>query len=817
MENKLETALKDLDRKDQQIKKLISQLDELTRQRDHFHNLVQDITSSSSWRVTAPVRALFAAVRNLKTAIRFSNFRYRLQPGRNVEKSGDEFVVKGLSPTLLLEQNGLRYPCEWVEIKGELRCPNRELLLFLLYYKQDQEFNGAHRVWVPLGPGQSTIVRLPKGITGFRLDPFDTDIRFKLDELSIRELGGLQLLTRVLVKQFGNAFRRPKEFASKFRKGLAILKTAGIAGLKLKLFQDNSSTSYEDWVKKYDTISEADRAAIKAHIEELPHKPLISVVMPTYNTDEKWLTAAIESVRAQLYQNWELCIADDNSSDPQVRKVLTKYSEFDKRIKVVFREKNGHIAEASNSALALATGEFTALLDHDDALSEHALYMVAAEVNNHPAASFIYSDEDKITSFGMRVNPHFKSDWNPDLFTSQMYTCHLGVYRTELVKKLGGFRAGFDGSQDWDLALRVADAIPEDQIRHIPHVLYHWRIIEGSTAHSTASKPYVLVAQKRAVEDHLKRRGVIGAEVSILHDISHVRVHYPVPDPEPLVSIIIPTKDQAKILETCVYGILFKTKYKNIELIIVDNGSIEDETLEYFKQLERDPRVRIIHDPKPFNYSRINNDAAKSAKGQIIAFLNNDLEVIDSAWLGEMVSHAVRKEVGAVGARLLFPNGLLQHGGVILGIGGVAGHNHKGRMKADPGYFNRAILLQDLSAVTAACLVMRREVFDRTDGFDEGRLAVAFNDVDLCLQVRKLGLRVVYNPYAELYHHESVSRGYETTPEKFTRFEGEIEAMKERWQEVLERDPYYNPNLTLLTEDFALGYPPRVGKPWGRK
>ena len=536
--------------------------------------------------------------------------------------------------------------------------------------------------------------------------------------------------------------------------------------------------------------------------------------MPTYNTPEKWLTYAIESVRKQIYQNWELCIADDCSTEPHVRKILDSYVKQDSRIRVLYRTTNGHIGEASNSALAMAQGEYVGLLDHDDELREHALYMMAVEINAHPQATFIYSDEDKITEFGMRFNPFFKSDWNPDLFTSQMYTCHLTVYKTDVVKSVGGFRSGFDGAQDWDLALRVADSIPEYQIRHIPHVLYHWRSIQGSTAQSTGAKPYVMKSQKRSVEEHLKRSGYEKAEVEILHDISQLRIHYPVPVPEPLVSIIIPTKDQVKLLDQCVTGILEKTKYQNLEILIVDNNSSESETEEYFSKVVTDKRVRLIREPGPFNFSRINNRAVRQAKGSLLAFLNNDLEVIGDAWLGELVSHAVRKEVGAVGARLLFPNGLLQHAGIVLGIGGVAGHNHKGRLRHDPGYFNKAILVQNFSAVTAACMVVRREVFDEVGGFEEGRLAVAFNDVDICLKIREKGYRVVYTPYAELFHHESASRGYETTPEKFSRFEGEVEAMQSRWKNVLANDPYYNPNLTLLTEDFALAHPPRAVKPW---
>jgi len=382
------------------------------------------------------------------------------------------------------------------------------------------------------------------------------------------------------------------------------------------------------------------------------------------------------------------------------------------------------------------------------------------------------------------------------------------------LSRWGDFRSGFDGAQDWDLFLRIADATSAERIRHIPHILYHWRVIEGSTAQSTGAKPYVLEAQRKSVQEHLTRMGESGATVEILESISHMRVRRAVPSPEPLVSLIIPTKDKVELVSRCVQGILENTSYRNVEVIIVDNRSEEQETFDFFKEVSCDPRVVIHRDDGPFNFSRLNNDAVKIAKGEILGFLNNDLEVIEPDWLAEMVVHAVRPRVGAVGARLLYPNGLLQHGGVVLGIGGVAGHNHKGILRHDPGYFNRAILPQNLSAVTAACMLVRKEVFAEVGGFEEGALAVAFNDVDICLKIRSKGYLVTYTPYAELYHHESASRGYETTPEKFARFEGEIETMRIRWKDVLDNDPYYNSNLTLLSEDFSFAFPSRAKKPW---
>ena len=537
--------------------------------------------------------------------------------------------------------------------------------------------------------------------------------------------------------------------------------------------------------------------------------------MPVYNVEIRWLEAAIESVKRQLYTNWELCISDDASSDPAIRTCLEKYVRNDQRIKVVYRKENGHIAEASNSALEIATGEYIALLDNDDELREHALYMMVEALNRNPRAGLIYSDEDKITSYGMRFNPYFKPDWNPDLFLQQNYICHLSLYKTSVVKDIEGFRKGFEGAQDWDLALRVIEKIGSDNIVHVPHVLYHWRVIEGSTAQSTTHKPYVMKAQAQCVKEHLDRTGVAYEKIEIRDDISQIRVVFPIPKDQPKVALIIPTKDQVSFLRRCVESILEKTSYKNFEIIIVDNNSTQPETFRYFEELESNKKARIVKDSRPFNFSQLNNYAASLAPdGEILGFLNNDLEVISEDWLSEMTSQLMRDGVAATGAKLYFPNDLLQHGGVVIGIGGIAGHSHKGRLRQDPGYFNRSILNQSVSGVTAACMLIKRKVFEEVKGFDEEGLAVAFNDVDLCLKVRAAGYRIVYCAYAELYHYESVSRGFENTPQKFQRFEREILVMKQRWGKTLEKDPYYNPNLTLITEDYSFSFPPRVQLPW---
>lgn len=804
------------ERSDVDIRKLLEENRILSEQKSELERILEGILSSRSWRLTESLRRFGGTMRAVWPLWRRRRHKLRLSPDNNVSQDGDRFTVHGSSPSLRLATVDGSLPTGWMFLESSIKA-KIDPLFFLLYHSHNSSFDPNLRFWITLGREVSRrdVFRLPRETKNLRLDPFNSDLTFEVEKLNLVEIGILQVVGEFIRRHLRGALRDPRILWHKARRLIAILREGGLTALRVRLFANDFTSNYQEWVEKYDTLDENDRRAIRARLEKLPYQPLISIIMPVYNVPERWLRLAIESVLGQLYRNWELCIADDASTAGHIRAVLDEFAKRDSRIKVTYRSENGHISAASNSALALATGEFIALVDNDDELTEHALALVVEELNSHPNADLIYSDEDKLTSYGMRFNPYFKSDWNPDLILQQNFICHLGVYRRELVNRLGGFRRGLEGAQDWDLALRVVDASSPERVRHIPHVLYHWRVIESSTAHSTSSKPYVMEAQRRAVTDHLERNGVRNAEVKILDTISQLRVRRAVPDPAPLVSIIIPTRDKCELLKRCIESLFEKSSYRNFEILIVDNGSREAETLSYFDELrERKLPMRVIRDDKPFNYSRLNNDAAAHARGELLAFLNNDLEVISSDWLDEMVSHAVRPEVGAVGARLLYPNDLLQHGGVILGIGGVAGHNHKGRSRFDTGYFNRCILTQNLSAVTAACMVLRRDVFDRVGGFDAERLAVAFNDIDLCLKIRREGLLIVYTPYAELYHYESASRGHENTPEKFVRFESEIGVMRSRWGETLDRDPYYNPNLTLLTEDFAFSFPPRAAKPW---
>ncbi|MFZ1221264.1 MAG: glycosyltransferase [Chthoniobacterales bacterium] len=566
---------------------------------------------------------------------------------------------------------------------------------------------------------------------------------------------------------------------------------------------------YQKWIAQFDTPTPASRAALRRQLRTLRRQPLISIILPVYNPELDVLRAAIASITNQIYERWELCLADDASTDPRVRPFLEEIARGDARVKLIFRPENGHISACSNSAIGLASGEWCALLDQDDALAEHALTLVALEIDRHPDAGLIFSDEDKMDENGVRSNPFFKPDWNPELFLGQNYINHLGVYRAELLREIGGFREGFEGSQDYDLALRCVERLRPEQVRHIPRILYHWRMVTGSLAAVPDAKPYAKEAARRALADHCQRRQMPGSVVPCPENTESHRVIHGLPTPPPVVSIIIPTRDRLELLERCVESIQARTDYQPYEIIIVDNGSVEERTFAFFRRAEDEGTVRVVVDSGPFNYSRLNNRAAAEARGDILVFLNNDTEIDEPGWLTEMVSHAARKEVGAVGARLWYPDGTLQHGGVILGLGGVAGHAFPHIPRGHPGYFNRAWLQQNCSAVTGACMAVRKVVFEELGGFDEQNLSVTFNDIDFCLRLTERGYWIVWTPYADLIHHESASRGHQRTPEEQALFLKEAGYIQRVWATRLIRDPFYNPNLSLNLPEFEIAFPPR--------
>jgi len=538
-----------------------------------------------------------------------------------------------------------------------------------------------------------------------------------------------------------------------------------------------------------------DAARAAAAITKLAKTPLISIVMPVFNVDRQWLMSAVESVRSQFYPRWQLCIADDASTKQDTLAALADIEQTgDRRITVVRSLRNQGIGAASNMALKEARGEYVGFLDHDDALTRDALLEVAQRIDAEDS-DLIYSDEDKLDEAGAHVEVHFKPDFNQDYFFSINYICHFLVVRRELVDRVGGFRPGFDGAQDYDLLLRLTELSP--RIAHIAKVLYHWRKTPASTASASAAKPQSSDAGRRALSESMQRRN-IACDVEPGPYPNTFRVRRSIIG-EPAVSIIIPFRDKPALLQACVDSILARTRYRNFEILCIDNGSVEEETQAVIARLcLRDSRVRVLRHDIPFNYSAINNFGAEEARGDHLVFLNNDTEVLRDEWLDSMLEQSQRAEVGVVGARLWYADDTIQHAGVIVGPGGVAGHAHLLRPGDDPGYFARIRLPQDLSAVTFACAMTRRDVFRELGGLNDDELKVAFNDIDYCLRAREAGYLVVYTPYALLHHFESKSRGYEDTPEKQQRFSGEIRYMQARHKQLLAQgDPYYNPNLSL--------------------
>lgn len=573
--------------------------------------------------------------------------------------------------------------------------------------------------------------------------------------------------------------------------------TAALYKKKITNRTDGALT-YKEFREKH-LLSKADLEKQRNH--EFQYQPVFSIAIPLYKTPERYLREMIDSVRNQTYKNWELCLVDGSGSPSPIKKILDDYANKDSRIKVKYLEENLGIAGNTNATLDFATGDFIVLADHDDIVAPDALFECAKALNEHPEVDVIYTDEDKVDMEGKEYfDPNFKPDFNIDYLCSVNYICHLFVFSKKLYEKVGGFRSEFEGAQDHDLILRYTEQA--NGIYHIPKVLYHWRCHINSTAESPESKLYAFENGAKAVEEHYKRIGIPAhVEQGLYYGLYHTVYDWV---EEPKVSILVPTKDHIDDLEKCFNSINDNSSYRNMEWIIIENNSTEPETWEYYKELEKHDNVKVVTYTGDFNYSKINNFGAKYATGEYLLLLNNDTEMIGTESLKEMVHVAMRPDVGIVGACLYYPDDTVQHAGVVIGFGGIAGHTFIGQPKGTPGYVSRMIATQDYSAVTAACMMIRKSIFDEVGGLTES-FAVAFNDIDLCMKVRAKNYLVVYNPQAEFYHYESKSRGMEDTPEKVERFNSEVARFRSRWSDILEKgDPYYNPNLALDRSDFAL-------------
>jgi glycosyltransferase involved in cell wall biosynthesis len=765
----------------------------------------------------------------MKTALRNGSIfnkkikKHHLNPANHLIHNAqtDEYRVEGSDPYFIVDLRDQFLQAGWYQLLIEMKEVVGEIHYPVLYFDLGNGFNEQNS-WnlIKKESRIESLIYFPGTVKALRFDPTIYKCTFIINEFNLNRVNKPKSL-QIAISAFKKAYYPNSSYFSFFRILMTDFLKRGKSEFRRKLRDyvynvDNSDKeAYSKWFMTFDTIYEADIPIIKSLADKLAYQPLISIILPVYNAPIPFLKKAIESVRGQAYSNWELCIADDKSTNSGIKGILEEYRALDKRIKVVFRETNGHICHSSNSALELATGDYIALLDHDDELRPHSLYMVAKAINENSEAAIIYSDEDKIDEDGIRFDPYFKTDWNKDLFYSQNMISHLGVYKRSLAKEIGGFRTGYEGSQDYDLALRCIERIRPDQICHIPHVLYHWRAIKGSTALAQSFKNYAFEAALKALNDHFARTNQRATAIPNIFNTQ--RLKWELPQQKPLVSIIIPTKDKVEVLSTCVESIFEKTDYKNFEIIIVDNNSTEKLTLDYFSLLTTThENVKVLPFKHPFNFSSMVNYGVQHSNGEIVVLLNNDTEVINAEWLSEMVSHCLREDIGAVGAKLYFPNGQIQHAGVFVHENHPGIHIYLKHDKYSSGYHQKLILAQNYVAVTGACLAIRKELYLQAGGFDEANLRVAYNDVDFCLKVRELGYRNLFTPYAELFHHESLSRGSDFDKENYERFLGEQQFMITRWHSVMAHDPFFNPNLDINTTSakpkFAI--PPYIKYEW---
>ena len=740
------------------------------------------------------------------------------------KKSGDEWETTGPAPALSFEKN--LSLSGWYRIRFKYQTDFATQRNPVLSYVVD-----GVTVRIRLDRSRSGkidhVVNLPPLAIEVSLELLGARGPFMLSSVEFVPLSQIRSMQVIIFRALGNL--RSGGGRSRRRVVLVVLrylKQHGIQALKTRLIQAYHQGAGEELLagKRLSTFNDLrqewelnpdDLARMSDDIKGMSTPPTISVIMPVFNTEEKWLRAAIESVLCQTYPYWQLCIANDASTEDWVIEVLDSYEKMDTRIQVVHRKENGHISMASNSALGLAVGQWVAMLDHDDELHAAALYCLAEQIVKYPEVRFVYTDEDKIDEVGTHSEPHFKPEFNHGLLLSQNYISHLSVIEIGLLKEIGGFRAGYEGAQDYDLFLRCIENLTLDQIAHIPIPLYSWRMAIGSTAADPLAKDYAERAGTRALVDHLDRVGV-RAKVLTGRAPTTYRVKYDLPTDPPLVSVIIPTRNGLKHLRKCLSSFETFVRYPNYEILIVDNDSDDEETVGFLREQEQNDQIKVLDYPGEFNYSAINNAGVRATKGDIICLLNDDTEAIVEGWLTEMVSQLLQPEVGVVGAKLLYEDRSIQHAGIILGMGGIAGHGHKNAEKNALGYFYRLQVAHDVGAVTGACLVTSRDLWEQLEGLDEKRFKVAFNDVDFCLRVREGGQRVLWTPYAELVHYESKSRGLDVTPEKMERLRNETIGMRDKWGKALSRDPAYSPNLSLDTERFEYSDRPRYFPPWRR-
>jgi GT2 family glycosyltransferase len=712
-----------------------------------------------------------------------------LRPGGQLEALPDgSFRSLGRDPFFTIQKS---FSPGWLRVKAQLESERSGLAQF--YYDTGAGFTEKDSVFLSDAAGKRETVKyvkLKRTARALRFDPADVPMDFKLLHFSATPLSDIRMWLEALKWKLSD-MRARRNFSRSIKYGFNLLLHFNLKEFRQKLFPPDASipqNAYEAWRARH-RITPERRAAMREQIAAWDNPTTISVIMPVYNVPEIYLRKAIDSVLNQVYPHWELCIADDKSTAPHIRPILEEFARRDARIKVVFREQNGHISAASNSAVELATGEFLATLDNDDELAEQALFEIARAVVNNPALDYIYSDEDKIDMSGRHIEPFFKPDWSPEYFLACMYTCHLSAYRASLVRAIGGYRSAFDTAQDYDLVLRLLEKT--QRVHHIQDILYHWRMLPSSTAGGSAAKPKAHGTAQRALREHLERRGLRGGSVEDGPAPGFHRVRVSIVG-KPKVSIIIPSTCAPKridgrevnFLERCIASIFDKSTWRYFEIIVLDRNQMPAEMETRLKKLG----VRRVAYDEPFNWSRVNNLGARHATGEHLLFMNDDMEIITPDWLESMLEFSQQDDIGAVGAKLLFPDNRIQHAGVLV-MRGKPGHPYYCFPGSDPGYFFNTSVHRNCIAVTGACMLTRKAVFDSDGGFNED-FPLNYNDVDYCMKLIVSGRRVVYTPHAQLYHYESVSRPKAVEPREITQFE-------KLWLARFPDDPYFNPNLTI--------------------
>ncbi|WP_186208720.1 glycosyltransferase family 2 protein [Burkholderia gladioli] len=748
--------------------------------------------------------------------------RLKVSPARDLALFGAgsvDWVSTGENPVFALEpaDGSEVIPSGWVYIESRMIRRGANLVA-RLHVDLGTGFSDVNSFVIPATRSGNIryIIKIPRATRHLQLSPMRSEGLIGLEFLKVTKISSIERVARMVgwvigdLVKFKNTDRAKKYNITWLR---LVTDLTGVYADCGKLRFHSAPLDYKSYVERFDILHQDDIDAIRWHVGLLAKRPLISVLILANEVPLEYLRSTVQSVLMQIYENWEMCIVSGAVDTPEISSYLECVAKSDDRIKIIFSRAGAPASDTRKDFLAWMSGEFVTILSRGVTISPHAFYLVAVKGSEMDGLNVIYADHDEIDENGDRDNACFNGAWNPDLFFSCDMISRAVAYRASILREIGEFSIESDEGGCCSISLGVIKNSTSHQICHIPRVLYHFHRFAVSGRSSSNSKNDVDEVRVKALSEFFKDQpGVIVSQGAL---VGTCRVQYPIPMPTPRVTLIIPTRDGGPLLKKCIASIFDKTVYDNIEILIVNNQSVGRETIDFLRSISKINGVAVLNYDFPFNYSSINNFAERYATGDVLCFLNDDVEAIESDWLREMVSHALRPDVGAVGAKLLYADGFIQHAGVVIGIGGFASHVHRLFPSTHPGYAGRAAVVQNFSAITGACLVMRRNVFRAVGGFDEENLPVAFNDVDLCLRLREAGYRIVWTPYAVLYHYESYSRGDDqASSEKRARFNREKNFMISRWGTDQFDDPYYSVNLTLDREDFSISNFPRMYRPW---